>query len=608
MVLPMTRISSAEAPAAPMRGSNRYLLASAGAGIAILLLALGAAVLGNYEQSVLTRAFLFAVPALTVGVLWGFTGVLTFSQGAFFGIGCYAAGLAFTHLGFNAGIAVGALLAGMIAAAAIAGLVSWLSFWYGATSLYVAVVTLVVPIVVVQLIYSGGSFTGSSSGLVGFPVPELSKIGWYWVAGLLLVATTAVIGVFLGSDFGSVLRAIRDNEQRSLYLGIRTGWIKGLLMMAMAAICAVAGYVYTCVGVIASSQQAGFVFGTELVINVALGGRSSVLGPVFGTVGLEWINAYLSGFLPFVWKFIVGVIFVGVILLLPDGILGALWNFIRRVSPAMRKAERGEPPAIVLKPSLPRASRQRADSRAALELTGVTKNYGALRVLEGIDLNVASGELVAIVGPNGAGKTTLMRCISDGMERTAGTIRIEGVSIEKSSPAEIVSLGLGRSFQNTNVYDTLTVTECLRLARYRHERLSFVEKAPVIHLPEVAHEVLTATGLQDYLGETVANLSHGMKRALELAMVLAMEPTVLILDEPTAGLTKEDRHVIGDILRDLQKRHGIAILLIEHDFDFVKQVCSRLVVLHRGKLVIDGTAAEVTASPIVQDIYSGQAQ
>lgn len=135
-----------------------------------------------------------------------------------------------------------------------------------------------------------------------------------------------------------------------------------------------------------------------------------------------------------------------------------------------------------------------------------------------------------------------------------------------------------------------------------------MEKAPVIYLPEVAHEVLTATGLQDYLGETVANLAHGMKRALELAMVLAMEPTVLILDEPTAGLTKEDRHVIGGILRDLQKRHGIAILLIEHDFDFVKQVCSRLVVLHHGELVIDGDADEVTASPIVQNIYSGQVQ
>ncbi len=247
-------------------------------------------------------------------------------------------------------------------------------------------------------------------------------------------------------------------------------------------------------------------------------------------------------------------------------------------------------------------------SSPLLAVRDISVVFGGIVALNGVSFDMQKGQILGLIGPNGAGKTTLMRCISDGMERTAGTIRIEGVSIEKSSPAEIVSLGLGRSFQNTNVYDTLTVTECLRLARYRHERLSFVEKAPVIHLPEVAHEVLTATGLQDYLGETVANLSHGMKRALELAMVLAMEPTVLILDEPTAGLTKEDRHVIGDILRDLQKRHGIAILLIEHDFDFVKQVCSRLVVLHRGKLVIDGTAAEVTASPIVQDIYSGQAQ
>ena len=578
--------------------------------LALIVVLIGPFVLDPYTQSVLVRAFLLAVTALTVDLLWGTTGILTFAQGAFFGIGAYAAGLMFTHVGYTAGTVLFALLAAITVSMLVAAFVGWLAFWQGATSLYVAVVTLVLPIVVVQLIYSGGSFTGSSSGLVGFDAPSLSMSGWFWFTGTLMVLLTACAWVFIRSDYGRMLNAIRDNETRNRYLGIPTSHIKITLMMAMAALASMAGFIYACVGTIVAPEHAGFVFGTELVIYVALGGRGTVLGPVIGTIGLEWASAYISSILPFVWTIIIGTIFVVVIVIMPEGLLPPIWRTLSKKLPSrLAKAAKGKG-AITFHPLAESDIKTFPAnmSQPALDLSSVTKRYGHLKVLQGIDIAVMPGELVGIVGPNGAGKTTLMRCISDGLERSSGVIKVNGKDIGQKSPAAITTLGLGRSFQNTSLFESLSVSECLRLARYRHWQPSKTDTADRIGLPTAAMEVLESTGLTSQLDGKVNNLPHGMKRALELTMVLSLEPNVLLLDEPTAGLTKADRLMIGNILTDLQTRLGLAIVLIEHDFDFVKQVCSRLVVLHRGELVLDGEVQEVVNSDLVQEIYSGHVE
>jgi branched-chain amino acid transport system permease protein len=572
----------------------------------VCVVAVGPLVFGEYTVNVLTRAFLFAVLALTIDVLWGYTGILTFAQGAFFGIGLYAAGLTFTHVGFTTGTVVLALVGGVLAAVVLAGFVGWLAFWHGASTLYIAVVTLVFPICVVQVIYSGGQFTGSSSGLVNFAAPHLPMWGWFIVSGALLAIVTGIMWVVVKSDYGRTLNAIRDNELRCRYLGVPTSRQKIYLMMAMAGIAAAAGFIFACVGTFAAPEYAGFVFGTELVIYVALGGRGTIVGPVLGTVALEWVSAYLSGVLPFVWKLIIGAIFVVVIVALPQGLLPPVWHVLRRRLPAgFLSASAKEAAAVEV------AGRATADGRPgltdepALALSGVRKHYGALSVLDGIDMTVEPSELVGIVGPNGAGKTTLMRCISDGMERSGGTVAINGHGLRRDSPADIVAYGLGRSFQTTSLFESLTVGECLRLARSYHLRPSKLEQADRIALPQASHRVLESTGLIERLDERVHNLPHGLKRALELAMVLALEPSVLLLDEPTAGLTKQDRQLVGSILTDLRRELGLAIVLIEHDLDFVKEICTRLVVLHRGQLVLDGPVDEVVNSEVVQEIYSG---
>jgi branched-chain amino acid transport system permease protein len=158
------------------------------------------------------------------------------------------------------------------------------------------------------------------------------------------------------------------------------------------------------------------------------------------------------------------------------------------------------------------------------------------------------------------------------------------------------------------LFETLTVAECLRLARYRLDPMRMWSHAPTLPLPDSARRVITATGLEREMALESRHLSHGMKRALELAMVLALEPAVLLLDEPTAGLTKLERTLIGGTLVDLVRREGLCILVIEHDMDFVREISTRMIVLHQGKVLLDGSVVEVVGSDLVRSIYAGAPQ
>ena len=199
-----------------------------------------------------------------------------------------------------------------------------------------------------------------------------------------------------------------------------------------------------------------------------------------------------------------------------------------------------------------------------------------------------------------------MRCVSDGGERTGGQVFVNGEEIGRGAPQTVVARGVGRSFQNTNLFETLTVGECLMLARWRIDGAALFSRRGRVALPDPAMGILRATGLDDRLATETRFLSHGQKRGLELAMVLATEPSVLLLDEPTAGLTKAERMAIGGVLTGLARDHGLCILLIEHDLDFVREISDRIVVLHQGALLMEGTVEEVIASDLVRAVYSGQ--
>jgi branched-chain amino acid transport system permease protein len=373
-------------------------------------------------------------------------------------------------------------------------------------------------------------------------------------------------------------------------------------------IAALAGYAYAGYTVVVAPEIAGFVFGTELVIWVALGGRGTLIGPVLGTIVIDVATAYLSGSLPYVWKLIVGTLFVFVIVLVPRGLVPLFVSAGRRLRAAGRRQllpERAWAPALEIAPPYRRPGEGSAG--IAIKVSDLVRNYGSLRVLDGVSFETRRSELVSIVGPNGAGKTTLMRCLSDGFERSSGHVVVNGESIGRRPPHGIVALGLGRSFQTTNLYDSLTVADCLRIARSRLVPLHPWRRSRTLTLPEPAMRVVTATGLDAQLGVEARHLSHGLKRALELTMVLALEPNVLLLDEPTAGLTKQERTLIGSILVDLTTRHDLCVLLIEHDLDFVREISSRVIVLHQGRVLLDGSVQDVVASELVRGIYAGHA-
>ncbi len=551
----------------------------------------------------LVRAFFYAAVALTVDILWGYTGILTFGQSAFFGIGAYAAGLVFTHMGFSVGNAAMALAVGMGGAIIVALITGWLSFYHGATALYASVVSLVLPIVLTQIIFSGGSFTGSSSGLSGYPSFDLEVEAWFWLGGGFLTIVTAGAWIIVRSDFGRLLVAIRENEARCAYLGIDISLIKIALLAALSMIAAAAGYGYAGYSMVVSPELAGFTFGTELVIWVALGGRGTLVGPVLGTLVLDVGTAYLSGDLPFVWKLIVGFAFVVVIIALPKGLIPALVDLVSRVRPSrFPTVSRG---AELVAVAAPIDERSAGSGSPAVDVSNVAKHFGSLQVLRDISFRASHGELLSLVGPNGAGKTTLMRCLSDGGERSSGQVRINGHDIARLPPHRCVAFGLGRKFQTANTFDTLTVAESLRIARTRLQRPSMRRASAELALPSAALQVVRSTGLDRHLGEQCRYLSHGMKQALELAMVLALEPTVLLLDEPTAGLTKPERTMIGGILVELARDHAMCILLIEHDLDFVRDISSRVIVLHQGAIVLDGSVQQVVDSALVREIYAG---
>jgi urea transport system permease protein/urea transport system ATP-binding protein len=598
----VTNLSSALPPlAAPASGHLKRVLAVAALALAAILIA--PFWLDTYTINILIRSLIYACVALTVDILWGYTGILTFGQSAFFGIGAYALGLTSTHLGFSPETALLAVVSGVLVAAVTAALTGWLAFGYGVSSLYISVITLVLPIVVTQLLFSGGTFTGSSSGLSGFPTFDLSLDAWFWTVGTGLVLLTMVAWLFTRSDAGRLLVAIRENEQRCTYLGIDTARVKILLMVVAAVVAAVAGYAYAGFTNVVAPELAGFVFGTELVIWVALGGRGTLIGPVIGTILIDLTSSYLSGSLPFVWQLLIGITFVVVIVALPRGLIPVVGDLWARLLARSGRAVGTEAPS--LRP-LPAPARSSETSGPVLVINRLGRHYGSLKVLEDITFEARPGELLSLVGPNGAGKTTLMRCISDGHERSAGRVVVAGHDIDHVGPERCVRFGLGRKFQTANVFETLTVAECLRLARLRHERPSVLGRDAELHLPAAAIRVIEATRLNEHVTEEVRHLSHGLKQALELAMVLALEPRVILLDEPTAGLTKPERSMIGTILVDLTREEGLCVLLVEHDLDFVRDISSRVIVLHQGRIVLDGSVAEVVSSPLVKTIYAGE--
>ena len=243
---------------------------------------------------------------------------------------------------------------------------------------------------------------------------------------------------------------------------------------------------------------------------------------------------------------------------------------------------------------------------AALRLDGVLKTFGGLRAVDGVSLAVGPGERRALIGPNGAGKTTLFNLIAGVFPVTGGAIQLFGEDVTSAPAHRRAARGLARTFQITNLFGGLTVLENCILAVQALTPVKFSMLRPVsayAALRERARAVLAAVGLESVAAARVANLSHGEQRQLEIALALAGKPRLLLLDEPTAGLSPAESRLMADLLAGLDP--AITVLMIEHDMDIALALATRVTVLHYGRVIADGTRDDVRADPQVREIYLG---
>jgi len=249
-----------------------------------------------------------------------------------------------------------------------------------------------------------------------------------------------------------------------------------------------------------------------------------------------------------------------------------------------------------------------AQAVTALSLSNVSKAFGGLRAVDGVSLSVQAGERRAIIGPNGAGKTTLFSLISGEQPVTDGTILLFGRDVTRLPPHRRAALGLARTYQITNLFPRLTVLENCLLAAQGLKPVKFHLHRDLRRYPALftrAQAVLEAVGLAGKAAEVVRNLSHGEQRQLEIALALAGEPKLLLLDEPTAGLSPAESQMMTALLKKLDP--AITLLVIEHDMDVAFALTDRITVLHYGRVVADGLSHEVKTDPLVQEIYLGVA-
>ncbi|MDA8051539.1 MAG: branched-chain amino acid ABC transporter ATP-binding protein/permease [Rhodospirillales bacterium] len=588
--------------------------------------ALAAALVGGFfvlpfiggSADMFGRILMWGLFGLGLDLLFGYTGLLSFGQAAFYGTGGYvAAWLLVTHTIGNVWLA---LAFGTLAAGLWGILIGWLAL--RRVGIYFAMITLAFGEISFFLENSPlAHWTGGENGLPGVPVPHLGlgphafafTSGWRMDAlvGAFFLAGFALARRIVHSPFGAVLRAIKDNADRTAALGHAVGRYK-LAVFVIAAL--YAGLAGGLLGVFQSYMPPeAFSLDTsgQLVAQTIIGGVGTLIGPLLG--GAVWL--YLQQNLQRIpgvgglWKFLLGLIFVLLITLFRRGIAGSLrefWRHRQRTSLA-RSAETGSP--LAAPPTLPlTAPVVHATRSPALEARGLSKSYGGIKAVQDVSLTVERGTIQAVIGPNGAGKTTLFKMLHGEVPPSSGDVFFFGRRITGLGVTSACQAGIGKSYQVNQLFAGLTVRENLRVAALARSlgafRPALLAAATAIPAVERQIEAVLATiGLEARAELLPGTLAYGEKRRLEIGLALAAGPHVLLLDEPLAGMSPEERVATKRLIARLSER--ATLLIVEHDMDAVFELAQRISVLANGILLAHGTPAEVQSDPAVQEAYLG---
>jgi branched-chain amino acid transport system ATP-binding protein len=549
----------------------------------------------------------FAIACLGLNVLVGYTGLVSFGHGAWFGLGAYAAALSQLSW-FPGGVILPMLFAVLFTAAT--------SLVLGALILrrrgvYFSLLTLALTAMLFAVAYRWTALTGGESGLGG--VVRVSTFGldlssdwtYYWAVAAVALLVCFLLLRFHNSPVGSVLVAIRENEQRARFLSYPTNRYKLVGFVVSATVVSLAGVLSVFNHRFASAEPLSVAFSGELIAMVVIGGMRSFLGPALGALFYILFREFLSIWTPH-WLFYFGILFVGFIMLSPMGLVGVAQRIMAPFRPKVteeaamaRRTLTDEPLPSFLRPP------DHMDG-VILEARGIAKNFGALKAVQGVDVSVRDRSLHALIGPNGAGKTTAFNLISGFYTPDEGDVLLRGESIAGLTPEAITEAGIGRSFQITNLFPTLSVEENLRLAvQASHpQRFDPWTNARSIDLIETeTSAVVRYLGVAGIERAEAGALSYGGQRLLDMGLALATKPRLLLLDEPLAGLAAAERQRIGDIIKRISS--DVPMLLVEHDIDRVFQIADAVTVMNEGQVLVDGTVDDARSSPRVQEIYIG---
>jgi branched-chain amino acid transport system permease protein len=576
----------------------------------------------GFAPNTVNRILVWGLFGIGFDILFGYTGLLSFGQSALFGTGGFIAAYLMTVMGFPH--VVLALIIGMIVASIAGYLVGLVAL--RRTGIYFAMITVAIAEVFYFVEFSPLSdYTGGENGLPGVPTPTLDlgfttlhfTSGWSmypFLAGWYFIGIVIALRI-VRSPVGAVLSAIRDNPLRASAVGHS---VHGYKLTAFVIAAAYAGFAGGLLGVLQGFMPPeAFAFDTsgQLIMQTAIGGTGTLFGPLLGATVWLFLQDFLQGALGLgaTWKLVLGVVFVLLVCFLRRGIIGGLQDLAGYFTAKAHPPAPDEAP-VVAEPSAlasvgpSRRHQESAFSGPVIEARGVTKSFGGLVANRDINFSVEQGELRGIIGPNGAGKSTFFKMLTCEMPPSAGQIFFHGRDITGMDIASVCQLGLTKSYQVNQLFTRLTLRENVVIAalaerrgRFSLDLLRRIDRVPGLDVQ--VESTLAMVGLTARADVPVAELAYGEKRRLEIALALAASPTLLLLDEPFAGMSPRERRETVQLLKNI--RRGRTLIVVDHDMDAIFELAERITVLHEGALLAEGTPAEIQRNNLVQEAYLG---
>jgi branched-chain amino acid transport system permease protein len=590
-------------------------------GSVVLLLALVAGTWGvaksNFGlQSVVTVTVVYVVLAVSLDLVAGTVGLYSLGHAGLFAIGAYGTSLLNRYFQLN----VFLLLPIVILAAGLVGaLLGALSL--RVSGLYFAITTFIFTIIV-YVTLSNSTWTFGLQGTTGpifpaFPLEVQNLFGRsvVWAVAAVLLIAIVIVWSIRSSAFYPVLLAVRDAEPYARANGVRTSLVKVGVFALSAGLAGMAGWVFSFL-VYQSPTQFGWVNSVNLLVMVIIGGMNTRFGPILGAV-LVSVFPFVVKIDPFVQEVVLGIVFVAVIVLFPRGLVGLFDAIVRRIRDRRAPAT-AEPVDAVEGEAAPEAPAAAVSTdEVALAARGIGFSYvPGVPVLRDVDMTVRRGTIHGLIGPNGSGKSTLVNLISGELRPIAGEIELNGVRVEGLRAPSRPAHGLRRTFQSAVLVREIPVLDNTTVGLYSTVRRIAARSVIWPLLPSARRDsrelaarstaALESVGLEDrWLGTRVRDVPHGVEQLTQLASSIVSEPSVLVLDEPLAGLSGAEVSHVASILHRLRAR-GVTIIVIEHQTRFIFDICDDVTVIAAGELVTSGPAAEVRKNERVREVYLGQ--